>query len=182
VKGSWVTHGGQIAATTSEKWTVGTHESTSKTSTDDWKHSVSVKVSQGWEFLGEGGSVEITGTVAHETSTSCSSVWSEVDSHTFDVQYLSDDLGKQPWQFQFSPSDTCGNTVTSNAQTLAITEGSFRPPCCAPGCATDAPAYRTCHSQDSMISGGEAFGCIVAQHLNASGAGALVSACAPSKS
>lgn len=170
VQGRWVVHGGQIAGETSETWTLGTHQSTSTTSTEDWKQSVSAKVSQGWKFMGQGGSGEITGSVAHETSISFSSAWSQDDSHTFKVQYSEEDRGKQPWQFQFSSSDSCGQTVQSSAQTLAITEGAFRPPCCVPGYAVDAPAYKVCHSQDTMVSGGEAYGCNVAQQLNASGA------------
>lgn len=164
VRGQWVTHGGQIAGVTSEEWTVGTHKSSSDTSTEDWKNSMSEKVSVGWDFEGSTGGVEISGTIAHETSKSYTSAWSQDNSHTYKVQYNADDEGKQPWQFQFLPSDTCGNTVQSDAQTLAITEGAFRPPCCVPGFATDAPAYKTCHSKDSMISGGEAHGCkVVAQ-------------------
>jgi hypothetical protein len=168
VEGKWVIHGGQIAGETSEDWTIGTHQSTSETKTEDWQHSVSVKVSQGWKFEGAQGGVEITGTISHETSTSYTSAWSEDDSHTYKVTYSAKDRGKQPWQFQFSPSDTCGNKVQSNAQTLAITEGAFRPPCCVPGFATDAPAYKTCHSKETMVAGGAAYGCKVAKMLNVS--------------
>jgi len=168
VQGRWVLHGGQIAGETSEEWTLGTHQSTSATSTEDWKQSVSVKVSQGWKFMGEAGSGEITGSVAHQTSISYTSAWSEDDSHTYKVQYSKDDRGKQPWQFQFSPSDSCGITVHSSAQTLAITEGAFRPPCCVPGYAVDAPAYKVCHSQDTMVSGGEEYGCMVARQFDVS--------------
>jgi len=171
VEGRWVVHGGQIAGETSETWTVGTHQSSSTTSTEDWKQSVSAKVSQGWEFMGQKGGAEITGSVAHETSISHSSAWSKDDSHTFTVHYSAEDRGKQPWQFQFSSSDSCGHIVQSSAQTLAITEGAFRPPCCVPGYAVDAPAYKVCHSRDTMVLGGEAFGCTVAQQqLNASDA------------
>jgi len=161
VQGEWVTHGGQIAGATTEKWSYGTDQSISTTKTEDWKESVTTKVKQGWKIKGEKGGVEITGEVAHETSKSYTSAWSEENSNTYEVKYDDKEKGKQPWQFQFSPTDSCGNTVKSSAQTLAITEGAFRPPCCVPGFATDAPYYKVCNSQETMISGGEEYGCTV---------------------
>lgn len=164
VQGEWVTHGGQIAGATTEKWGYGTDQSISITKTEDWKESVTTKVKQGWRLKGKKGnegSVEITGETAHETSKSYTSAWSESNTHEYEVKYDDADKGKQPWQFQFSPTDSCGNTVQSSAQTLAVTEGAFRPPCCVPGFATDAPYYKVCNSQETMIPDGEEYGCTV---------------------
>lgn len=167
VQGRWVVHGGQIAGETSEVWTVGTHQSFSETKTDDWKRSVTETIKDGWKFEGLEGGIEITGTWAHETSKSFTAAWSEDDSHKYTVKYTAQDRGKQPWQFQFSPRDSCGNTAISVAQSLAITEGAWRLPCCVPGFASDAPTYMVCHSKETMVYNGEKYGCKTATQLNA---------------
>jgi hypothetical protein len=167
--GHWERRGGQIAGATTETWTVGTSQTSSETKTEDWKQSVTETVSAGFSFENVGGaSVEISGTIAHETSTALSSAWTEDDSNTYEVKYRAEDIGKQPWQFIFAPSDSCGNTVRSAAQSLAITDGAWEEPCCLPSYADDAPYSRICHSQDAMIAGGLDKGCKVATQLNIS--------------
>lgn len=166
VKGEWVPHGGQIVSVGSEKWSTGTSYEHSESKTEDWKESVSVKVSQDWTLFGNAGSVEITGTIAHDTSETYASSWSTTSSHSYEVDYTSDMIGKQAWQFQFSPSDSCGHTETGDVPAMAITAGAFQPPCCVPGYATDAPTYKVCHSADSMIYNGATFGCSVAAPAN----------------
>lgn len=160
VKGHWE-YQFTVAGATTQKWSHGTHKTESNTKTQAWDESVTTTVSQGFSLVGNGGSVQISGTVAHQTSQTFQSEWGTSDTQEFDVTFDKSDVGKAAWQFVFSPTDSCGNAVTSLTKEFALTEGQFRQPCCVPGWATDAPAYKSCSTQDAMIANGEAEGCKV---------------------
>jgi len=168
VTGQWVTHGGQIASTGEESWTYGTDYTHSESETESWSNSVTKSVNLGFSFKGVSGSVDISGTKSHEISLSYSYSWSTTTSDTYSVDFDKSMIGKQPWQFQFTPYDSCGHTEVSAAKALAITEGAYQPPCCLPGYAKDAPAYKTCVSADAMIPNGTAYGCTVAASAESS--------------
>jgi len=164
VQGQWIQHG-VIAAAVTETWEHGTKKTDSSTKTSQWSDSVSVKVSQGWTFAGEGGSVEISSEIAHQTSATYKSEWSVSDTQQYQITWGKENIGKESWQFQFEPTDSCGNTLTTYVKEFAITEGAWRPPCCVPGYMTDGAKYLTCHSEDVMVKGWEAMGCKVASKL-----------------
>lgn len=152
-----------IAAPTKETWKHGTQKRNEESKTEDWSESVSAKVSQSWSLFGAEGSVEITGTYAHQTSSTYSSEWTTSDEHTFEITWSEEQVGKQSWQFVFFTSDSCQHEEQTLVQDFAVTEGAWRPPCCVPGFATDMPAYTTCHSADVMVRGGQQHGCKVAE-------------------
>lgn len=168
VTGQWVTHGGQIASTGEESWTYGTDYTHSESETESWSNSVTKSVNLGFSFKGVTGGVDISGTISHEISLSYSYSWSTTTSDTYQVDFDKSMIGKQPWQFQFTPYDSCGHAEVSAAKALAITEGAYQPPCCLPGYAKDAPAYKTCVSADAMIPNGTAYGCTVAASAESS--------------
>lgn len=162
VVGRWVPHNGQIFTTGSEVWSKGMRYQHSESKTVGWKESVTYKASEGWTYEGDSGSVEVSTTIAQETSTTYSSAWSTTSTHSYQVDYTSDMIGRQAWQFQFVVTDSCTHVETGYVAAMAVTTGAFQPPCCVPGYAVDAPTYKVCHSTDSMIFNGTQHGCSVA--------------------
>merc|ERR1712228_112467 len=130
--------------------------------TEEWSESVTVTVQQGWSLDGNAGSASISSTIGHKTANTYSNEWSTSTEHDFSVSFGKEDVGKAAWQFRFSPKDSCGHTEETLTKEFALPENAAREPCCVPGYATDAPAYKTCTSQDVMVKGGLAAGCSVA--------------------
>lgn len=153
VKGSW-TSKYTISSQGSETWRHGTSMTHGNSKTEEWSSSVTRTVNTGFELEGISASTEISSTIGHSTSNTYSQEWTTNDEHAFTVTWGPNAVGLNAWQFIFAPYDSCGYTEQSKTQQYALTEGAWRPPCCLPGYATDAPSYSKCHSADVMIPDG----------------------------
>ena len=146
------------------------HGTTKTDSTKEWSESAITTMKQGWNFVGEKGSIFVSGQVAHSTSSSYAHEFSATEESDLVVHFTNEQVGKSVYQFVFTTYYACtdnGVVKSLNAwNTLvieyALTEGKWRPPCCVPGYSTDAPKYLTCHSKETMVKDGEQFGCKVA--------------------
>jgi hypothetical protein len=145
----------------SVKVTVGTSSTYSETATKEWSESAKMSLEEGLKVEGVGSE---TTTFSQEVTAAMSDSYSTEFSRTTQVErtytFAEDDVTKQLWQFVMSPSDSCGHAASTDINEIALTKGRYEPPCCAPGWATDAPTYRTCKTQASMIN---ITGCQVAQ-------------------
>ena len=160
VQGRWAPHG-TIVGQITETWEHGTSKTHAESKTEDWSQSVSITVTQGWSLFGQGGSASITGTISHSTSNTYSREWTVDEKYTFQLTWPQEYKGKASWQFRFESSDTCSHREDTFTREFAVTEGQFRPPCCVPGYALDAPYYTICRDRSVMIANGEQYGCSV---------------------
>ena len=162
VQGQWVYQQTIAQPGVTQKWIWGTNKQHTESKTTDWSESVSATVSQGWELFGSEGSVSITSTFSRSESQSYSYSWSSSTTEEYDITWSKSAVGKAAWQFDFIATDSCQHKETAHVKEFALTDGQWSPPCCAPGYATDAPQYKTCHSKEVMVAGGEKLGCKVA--------------------
>lgn len=156
IEGKWIKKYTVPTAPTEDEWIWGLEKSTSTTKSESWKESLEVKVSQKWTFLGQEGGIEITGSFAHDTSTSVTDTMTEHTENKFKVTWGADDVDKTLWQWQWGVSSTdCEQpSVESAAREYALTHGAYSPPCCIPGYQTDR-YYTTCVIKDAMVKNGE---------------------------
>merc|ERR1739845_18305 len=153
VKGEWVRRQ-VIAVPGSLTYTVGTTAKHKETRTSEWAMSAKIAIEAG---------VEIKDTASYSTkysvelSRKISNAYSQEFAKTTQVkrtyEFPQQSVGKQLWQFVFYASDTCRHSEITDVDEFALTAGAFEPPCCIPGWATDAPTYRFCKNQESMIKG-----------------------------
>ena len=160
VEGKWEVHG-VIVGTITETWERGTSKTHLESMNQDWSKSVSIALEQGWKLLGGEGKASITGETSSATSKSYSDEFEESETETFEIVWTKDYVGLTSWQFRFESIDSCSHVESTLVREFALTPGTFSPPCCVPGFATDAPYYTTCFTSDSMIENGEEYGCKV---------------------
>ena len=128
LQGFWLKIIGPIGVgTISRSVTVGVETTNGQEVTDSYSESLSVAVSAGFEYMGASGSVEITGTIAQETSTA---IYNEItySSETTDTMTCGENV---QYLYQFY--------LISDEATVATT--SFRctnvvDPACGPGSTT----------------------------------------------
>jgi hypothetical protein len=160
VIGQWTVHA-TIPGAVTETWKHGTSKKHTESKSDEWSMSATRTVTRGFKFEEFSAESKIESSISRSISNSYSSEWGVNDEYDWTIQWSQSDIGKTAWQFQFAFTDTCNHEETTRAQEFAVTEGAFRPPCCLPGYATDAPAYLTCVSKDYMIPNGDDYGCKV---------------------
>lgn len=131
VRGSWVS-----ISSSSGKQHVSYQEGITRSHTvshsSEWGGSATIKASAGFNFFGEKGSVEVSGTASHSISDSYSSTFSMTTTTTYSYDF---DAGVV-WQWKFDIDDGCGAT-TASGHDLALTLNQVNPPCCLPGMFAD---------------------------------------------
>jgi hypothetical protein len=145
VKGEWK-YIKKYQVETTVTFRTGTEKTKDETKTSSWSQSVSATVSAGYAC----GSLEVTGTLAQDASSTYGSTWSTSTETEIQRHFAGDNLNKAVWQFQFHVMDTCDNSVVSKTEEFALTSSKDQLPCCLPGYNVD-PAYQTCTRPEVTI-------------------------------
>jgi len=150
-----------ISGSVTETWKHGTSKRHEESKTETWDESMTISVSQSFGFLGMGGEITITGSLAHSTAREFQDEWSTTDEQEFSVTWDKSDIGKASWQFIWNEFDTCSHEEHTKTREFAVTANRLDEPCCLPGYATDAPHYKVCLSEEVMVANGKDHGCSV---------------------
>jgi hypothetical protein len=121
------------------------HETSTST---EWSNSLTTSVSAGFEAKAFSFSAEVSQEVSKTVANSVTDSISTSQAHEIQFEYTDAHIGKTLWQFEFETMDSCYNEETISLREMAFTEGADpnHEPCCAPGWASDAPAYTQCYA------------------------------------
>merc|ERR1719436_884714 len=127
-----------------------------------YQHETSKEVIWGWSVTRsvEGGltvgvatsSKKLGVTISGSIATSNTDAWTQATNYTFKYEFYGADVGKRAWKWVFEPTDTCGFEEEAVSEEIALTEGSYREPCCVSGWALDHPESTRCKDEESKIS------------------------------
>lgn len=134
----------------------GTRHTSDETKTEEWSDSAALSAAARVELPAPGGAAtslsrELSGQLsrAHKTYFEASR------RGVFEISVPRQMQGRYLWQWQYEVHDTCLYNTASYTQELAITEGNFSRPCCAPGYCTDlaSGSCSECYSEATLLPG-----------------------------